>query len=387
MVKIDPKEYERAICPYCGTALAAPPEPKRRQESDAITKPPPVGLLIAAGAGALVILVGAVVAYLVLHKNPADLAAATGSGQQNVNDRKTDDGNPPKPQPKVKDPLDPPYALRLSPARKQGDVRQVSLKDGTWSSQFAVVEGDKVEPERRKITTFNLVCLIKTLEVDKDGHETAWEFTIKSIDIKPLPAGKLPPADTVLHAELPEDEDEEQAVLEFSGPAAADLADTVKVLLTRAAGRRLGFWLTPDDDAMFGSPKPVSPKTQWSASENALNTWYGGVSEASWDQAGSKLVQANKTAAVPFAVVEATLQARSKIKDKTPTGVVPVGAATGELSGTITYRLPLKDSQGPTQVQSQLKIVTNDEGKNGVGSQETVEENFTFDIEYVPRKE
>ena len=134
---------------------------------------------------------------------------------------------------------------------------------------------------------------------------------------------------------------------------------------------------------MFGTTEKVRPEVAWLCNEDALNKWYAGMSDTVWETDNSKLTKVVKDPANPYAVIEVTLAANAKIQDKTPSGTSPVGAAKNELTGTVKYHLPLKDFQGPSLVTSHFEILTKDEGKNNVGSEELIEETFTLDIKHL----
>jgi hypothetical protein len=393
LVRLDrDDDSDRAICPYCGAKLARLTDEPSAERAEPVTQGPPFNkaLLIGGAILALLVVVGGVTAVVLLKKDRPgkDLSSHTATDADPApkpkSDTKTDTSTP-----KAKDPLKGPFAIRLAAPRKKDDVREVELK-GETVTRFTIVEGDKKEPEPAKTTKFLLACKIRTLDVDDAGREKAWEFTILQLAISRLdPVQVLDKTGPVVQAKLPQAAG--QGVLEFSG-AAAELPEPVKAALTRATGRRLGYWLTPGDDAMFGSTKPQMPGSMWAASEDALNLWYTGVSDVVWDRASGKLVQVflpglGDSKPGPYAFVDMHVEAKGKIKDKTPAGLVPFGAATNELEAKVSYRLHLKDYQGPYQVTSRVDVVTKDEGKNGVGSEDLLREEFTLDITYLLQQE
>jgi hypothetical protein len=388
MVKVDPQTAdERPICPYCGAVLAPldPEEPKRpRYDEPERTGPTPRQrmLLIAAAAAFVVLLaVAGVTAFFLIKKNPPsrDLASKVVDPERETDDRGPAPKTPDISTPKAKDPLAGPFAIRLAPPRKKGDVREVAL-EGESVSRFTVIEAGNREPRKPLTRKFKLQCKIRTLDVDEAGREKAWEFTVLSLQIPG--ADKLPPPGTVLKAELPKSDP--QGELVFEGRDTGGKPDVVNAVLTRAAGRRLSYWLTDDDDAMFGTPKKEVPDARWGCNEEALNKWYAAGLDPVWDRALAKLNLVKTDG--PYLVVEVGLDAKANVKDKTPEGSPTDGKTTNELTGTIHYHLPLKDYQGPSRITSDLTSVTKDEGKPGVdvGSEESLRETFTLDIKYLP---
>jgi hypothetical protein len=384
MVRLDrDDDSDRAICPYCGAKLARLEDEPAPAAAEAVAKGPEFNkaLLIGAAAAILLLVVGGVTAVVLLKKDrpSKDIASQTTVDPDPTPKSKTDTKGDTS-TPKAKDPLKGPFAIRLTGPRKKNDVREVTLK-GASTTRFAIVEGDKKDFEPAKTTKFELECKIRTLDVDDAGREQAWELTVVGMSIKPPGGGKLPAPGAVVTAKLPKTPG--SAELDFSA-AAVELSEPVKALLTRAVGRRLGYWLTPDNDVLFGSAKPQMPGSMWAANEDALNAWYSGLTDVIWDRASGKLVEVVK--AGPHVVVDMHVEAKAKIKDKSPAGVVPVGNATNELEAKVRYQLPLKEFQGPTQTVSEVKVITQDEGKNGVGSEESLREEFTLDIRYEERQ-
>jgi hypothetical protein len=384
MVRIDPEtmEGDRAICPYCGAKLVLPAQEEAPAgQQVASEKGPNMALLVAAGVLAVLLAGGGLTAFLLLKKDKPikEIAPSKPVSQQATEEEQPTPKPTAKAQPKPSDPLAGPFAIRLMAPRKKGDLRTVRV-NGTTTTRFTVVEGGKAEPEPLKNTKCELTCKIHTLEVDESGHEKAWEFTIDGIKIQGPAATTLPAPGTVVRAQLAAMDSRNELI--FSGPNADQLAAPVRTLLARATGRRLGYWYMADDDATLGTAELARVESGWLANEEALNKWYTGMSDIVWDTASAKLAAVAKDAKPPFAKVNVALEAKGKIIDKTPAGIVPVGAATNELTGKVTYHLPLTNFQGPTLVATHFEVLTKDAGKDNVGSEEFVEETFTLDIEY-----
>jgi hypothetical protein len=388
MVRLDrDDDSDRAICPYCGAKLAQLPDPTAPPASaEAEAKGPQVNKALLIGAAILIVLlaVGGVTAVVLLKKDRPKLDIASSTSITTEIPKPKADTLTQTSTPKAKDPLKGPYAIRLTAPRKKDDVREVELR-GETLTRFTIVEGDTREPQPPKTTKVVLACKIRTLEVDDAGHELAWEFTVQQLEISRLdPVKALADTGDVLQAKLPKAAG--QQVLDFSG-AAAKLPEPVKVALTRAVGRRLGYWLTPPEDVMFGSAKPQMPGALWGASEYGLNQWFSGVSDVVWDRASGKLSQVGLKVAEgekPFAIADMHVEGKAKIKDLTPSGSAPIGPATAELEAKVQYRFRLTDEQGPYTVTSQVNVVTKDEGKSGVGSEELLREEYTLNIRFLP---
>ena len=210
MVRVDREtedgEGDRGICPYCGAKLAVPADKKSApQEEDAAEdKPPSPSILAAAGLVVLLLVGGGLAAFFYFKKPEAakDVASNKPATEPITEYEKPSAKTPKKATPEPRDPLAGPFAVRLEAPRKKGDLREVGLK-GTTKTRFTVVESGTPERGPSKTTQFELVCKIRTLDVDQAGQEKAWEITIEAIGMQGAGATKTPPAGTVLKAELP----------------------------------------------------------------------------------------------------------------------------------------------------------------------------------------